>query len=78
MRKTNYPTRQPLVPADKLVQWLDWHIRLCGYPPTSTEVAIHFGVARTTGCRWLCKLEDKGYIRRGKGLRNLTITYLPQ
>jgi len=67
------PNRKPQVLPDVLARWLVQFVRVNGYAPTGADVARSFGVAPTTGRAWLSRLEEQGYIRRGKGIRNLTV-----
>ena len=49
------------------------YIKSHGRVPTHTELATLLGVGRTTVTVHLATLEDKGYIRRSRRWRDLTV-----
>ena len=54
------------------------YIRRNGYPPLNRELAEALGISAGAASNRMQRLEDAGWIRRGKGLRKLTVVYQPQ
>lgn len=44
-----------------------------GYAPTRTEIGLHFGYSRQGAEAKVQNIAHKGYIKFGRGIRNITI-----
>jgi len=61
----------------QLLQFIEDHLRINGFPPSIREMADHMGIRSTNGVNdHLKALEKKGYIQRGAGLKSRAISLL--
>lgn len=58
---------------EEITVWIKLFITDNGYAPCSSELALAFGVTKSAARKYLLRAEEHGYIRRGKGIRNLTV-----
>ncbi len=69
------PNRKAKVSPEQVATWIAWYIRTQGYAPTGGDLARAFEMSAQTGRRWMSDAEARGYIWRGKGLRNVVVMY---
>ena len=61
----------------QLLQYIEDHLRIHGFPPSIREMAEHMDIRSTNGVNdHLKALEKKGYIQRGSGLKSRAISLL--
>ena len=61
----------------QLLDFIEDHVRIHGFPPSIREMADHMGIRSTNGVNdHLKALEKKGYIQRGSGLKSRAISLM--
>lgn len=61
----------------QLLEFIEDHIRIHGFPPSIREMADHMGIRSTNGVNdHLKALMKKGYIAKGQGLKSRAISLL--
>lgn len=61
----------------QLLEFIEDHVRIHGFPPSIREMADHMGIRSTNGVNdHLKALKKKGYIARGEGLKSRAISLL--
>ena len=56
-----------------IAEWIRLFMADNGYAPTGADMAQAFGISKSGARSYFMRLENAGYIQRGKGLRNLTV-----
>jgi repressor LexA len=61
----------------QLLEFIEDHVRVEGFPPSIREMADHMGIRSTNGVNdHLKALLKKGYIAKGQGLKSRAISLL--
>jgi repressor LexA len=61
----------------QLLEFIEEHLRIHGFPPSIREMADHMGIRSTNGVNdHLKALRNEGYIARGEGLKSRAISLL--